>query len=1234
MKTNRNQRIWIPVIILILTGLLLIGGVSASEFAPWSIQTVDSAGTVGQYSSVALDAAGNPAISYHDETDEDLKYASWNGSMWVITTVDASKKSIDHHSSWGWGRGWAGSWGWGCDAHYMKNYHGTGSVGEYTSLAFDSSGNPRISYYDDSNKDLKYAAWDGTQWVITTVDGTNYKKDGQKGYNWDGDNGRAQSSSINVGKYSSLALDRNGNPRISYYDETHGILKYASWDGSKWVISTVDAPKSEGGSRSNWGDWGWGGYQNHDNDNEYTKYYHGTQKIGEYSSLALDSTGKPRISYHDEGNEDLKYATWDGSQWVITTVDGTNYKKAGQKGCNWDGDHGRDQYNSIKVGDYSSLALDSTGSPRISYYDETNKDLKYATWDGSRWVITTVDSVKNMGEYSSLELNANGDPRISYYDASNGNLKFAAWNRTNSLWVTEIVDRSKKVGTFTSLALNSQGMPCISYYDQSNKDLKYTGWTGHVQSQKVPTVTGITPGSGVAGTSGLAINLTGTNFVPGTTPTVWLAKAGSGNITATGVTVTSSTTITCTITLPAETASTGQWDVVVKNADGQSGTKTAAFTVVNSPSSPIVNNITPGSGVSGTSVLVNLTGTNFVPGTIPTVWLAKTGSSNISATSVIVISTTQITGTFALPAGSASSEPLDVFVRNTDGQSGSKSAAFTVFDPIPAPTVTAIIPGSGVTGTSGLIVNLTGTNFVPGTPPTVWLAKSGESNITATSVTVISSTNLTCTITLPAGSASAGLWDVVVRNADGQSGTKTAAFTMTNPIQALSLTGITPSSGIAGTSGLAVNLTGTGFVMGTSPTVWLTKTGASNITVTGVTVISPTNILGNLPLPAPSATSAGQWNVVVTNTNGQSATLTNAFTVTNPAPTVTGVNPATGVAGTQLPSVSITGENFVKDTTPSIWLAKTGEDNINATDVVVVSPTQITCAILLTPYKNTIPGQWDLFVKNADGQSGSKIAAFALTNPAPVVTSIEPSTGINGTTIDIVRVTGNNFGFGQNPDIWLAKTGQNNIPASSVQIFGTTELKFTLIIPESAPAGTWDLLVRSKDGLVSANLGVFEITQKTGATPLTWDWSASGWDGWQTATTCPTAGTCSIYGPVMVDGHGEYGSDITSATGSKTESTVSKTFTAPSDTTWTTLTFTGLLSSSDLLNGRKMTINVDGVDVYSATAGQDPTINGQQFTITRTFTQRNAVKVTISGIQSPIRQTSSYRMQFNSLTLS
>jgi hypothetical protein len=67
-------------------------------------------------------------------------------------------------------------------------------------------------------------------------------------------------SSGNVGQHTSLAIDVEDHPRVSYYDATAGALKYAYLGASGWMSETVP---------------------------------------GEYDSLALDSTGRPSVSYYE-----------------------------------------------------------------------------------------------------------------------------------------------------------------------------------------------------------------------------------------------------------------------------------------------------------------------------------------------------------------------------------------------------------------------------------------------------------------------------------------------------------------------------------------------------------------------------------------------------------------------------------------------------------------------------------------------------------------------------------------------------------------------------------------------------------------------------------------------------------------------------------------------------------------------------------------------------------------------
>jgi hypothetical protein len=70
----------------------------------------------------------------------------------------------------------------------------------------------------------------------------------------------------------------------------------------------------------------------------------------------------------------------------------------------------------------TSIALDSNDNPLISYYDQTNMDLKYAYFDGI-WHLETVDSDGITGGNASIALDSNDNPHFSF--GSDGGVKYA-----------------------------------------------------------------------------------------------------------------------------------------------------------------------------------------------------------------------------------------------------------------------------------------------------------------------------------------------------------------------------------------------------------------------------------------------------------------------------------------------------------------------------------------------------------------------------------------------------------------------------------------------------------------------------------------------------------------------------------------------------------------------------------------------------------------------------------------
>ena len=555
-----------------------------------------------------------------------------------------------------------------------------------------------------------------------------------------------------------------------------------------------------------------------------------------------------------------------------------------------------------------------------------------------------------------------------------------------------------------------------------------------------PTITGVTPSSAVSGQS-VTLTIAGTNFMSGQT----MVNVGTG-ITVNTVTVNSPTQLTAAISI-SSLAIAGSRDVTVTNPlpGGGFAAFTGGFTV-NNPAPTLVN-LSVATGFRGRTMSLQVNGTNFIAD-VTTISMG----AGITVNTAMVSSASQLLVNRTI-ARDALIGFRDVNVVNGGPGGGSVVLpnAFAIQNP--PPTLTSVLPVSGNPGQT-LSMTLGGTDFFDGVS-----AVSFGDGITVNTATVNGAgTQITAGITIGAA-AVPGLRNVTVTNPapGGGPATMTGAFTIASPGPAV--TSIVPPTGALGQT-LNIVIGGTNFFGGiTSVSL------GSEVTTNSVTVNSLTQMTVNITIAA--GATIGSKDVTITNSGlgGGTATLPAAFSVVNPAPTITGVTPSSAVSG-QSVTLTIAGTNFMSgQTTVSVGAG------ITVNTVTVNSPTQLSAAISISSL--AIGGSRDVTVTNPLPGGGTAMFTGGVTvnNPMPTITSFVPGNGARGKLVN-VTIIGSGFVPGVTSALPVA-----GMTLVSVTFVSTTQISGSFLVARDAALGSRDMTItNSGPGGGSATLArAFEV---------------------------------------------------------------------------------------------------------------------------------------------------------------
>ena len=426
-------------------------------------------------------------------------------------------------------------------------------------------------------------------------------------------------------------------------------------------------------------------------------------------------------------------------------------------------------------------------------------------------------------------------------------------------------------------------------------------------------------------------------------------------------------------------------------------------------------------------------------------------TQNLTATATWSSATTSV----ATIAAGGLATGVSAGTSNITASQGGVTSPIDVLTVNGSPVITNLTPASGAQGATIASVAFSGqfTHFVNGTS----VANFGPA-ITVNSTTITSPTTGSANISI-SPTAFVG-FNAVSVTTGAETATGGSFQIITGPA---AISSLTPNSGTQGQTGLSIAIVGsnTHFTNGITSANF-----AGGATVNTLSITDGTHATAVINVPA--GATPGTYTVTLT-TQGESASITNGFTVIAGAPVITSVSPNSGQQGQTIATVSVVGQftHFAQGTTVVSF-----GSGVTINSVTVSSATTLAVKI-------TISGIAPLGFHNVTATTGAEVAqlvnGFQVLAGNAAIASVTPNNGQQGVSGLSVAIVGTSTNFAQGS---TAATFGGGITVTSLTITDGTHATALLTIPATASTGPVNVTLTTGGEIATLNNG-FTITAGT-----------------------------------------------------------------------------------------------------------------------------------------------------------